>query len=73
MGLVALFFPFWCFVLLAICYAVMWTPYELLIIAVCIDVQFGNASFLHGYLFTTLASVLLVLSVYTKPLFRFYT
>jgi hypothetical protein len=68
---VALFLPFWMFGILAFFYACVWTPYELLIIAMCIDAQFGNPE-LHAYWYTITVSIFLIMSVYIKPFLRFY-
>ncbi len=71
MILVALFAPFWAFVILAFLYASVWTPYELLVLAVCIDAQFSNAT-VSVYWYTLTVSIFLIMSVYVKPFLRFY-
>lgn len=73
MVLVALFLPFWIFALLAFFYACVWTPYELLVIAVLIDAQFGNSELGISCMYTLVASIFFVAGTYIKPLLRFYT
>lgn len=73
MMLAALFLPFWVFALLAFFYACVWTPYELLAIAVLIDAQFGNPELGSAYIYTLVVSMFFVAGTYIKPLLRFYT
>lgn len=68
----ALFSPFWVFAIFSFIYACIWTPYELLVLAVCIDAQFNNST-VSVYLYTLTVSVFLIMSVYIKPFLRFYT
>ena len=67
MILVALYLPFWCFAVLSFVYTCVWLPYELLILAVLIDAQFGSA-----YAYTLAISIFILASIYTKPFLRFY-
>lgn len=72
MLLTALYLPFWCFAILACIYTCVWLPYELLIIAVLVDAQFGSAPFATSYLYTLTTSIFIVTSIYAKPFLRFY-
>lgn len=72
MILVALYLPFWCFALMAFIYTCIWLPYELLVLAVLIDAQFGSTQLVHSYTYTLAISIFILASIYTKPFLRFY-
>jgi len=72
MVLSALFLPMWSFLVLAVLYGLVWTPYELLILALCIDAQFGDQQLGVWYWYTLWISCILVFSVYIRPHVRFY-
>lgn len=70
--LIALYMPFWVFVITGFTYALFFHSFELCIIAVCIDAQFGNPE--HGiwYLYTLSALIIFITMMYVKPRLRFY-
>jgi hypothetical protein len=70
--LIALFLPLWAFVIAASIYALLYTPYELLVLAVCIDAQFGDPSRGLWFLYTLCVAGVLLGSVFIKPQLRFY-
>ncbi len=70
--LTTLFLPYWVFVPVAFVYALMCTPYELLIIAVCVDAQFGDMNGGVWYLYTLTIAVILIVTTSIKPYFQFY-
>jgi hypothetical protein len=72
MVLVALFLPLWVFIVGTILYALMYVPYEILFLALCIDAQFGDPSRGLWFLYTLSTAVILVASVFIKPQLRFY-
>ena len=69
----ALFLPFWAFVPIALLYALVWTPYELLVLAVCIDSQFGDVDMGVWYKYTLAVSLIFLLTTSIKPYLRLYT
>ncbi len=73
MVLVALFLPFWVFAPLAFLYALVWPPYELLVLAVCIDSQFGDSGMGVWYKYTLAISCTFILTTSIKPYLRVYT
>lgn len=72
MMLIGLFLPYWVFAILALVYACIWTPYELVILAVCIDAEFGRPELGIAYMYTLTVGILSILGIYIKPLFKFY-
>lgn len=68
----ALFLPLWVFALGAFVYALLYTPYEILILAVCVDAQFGDPSRGMWFLYTLSAAGIVLTTVYIKPQLRFY-
>ena len=70
--LITLFFPLWAFILGAFLYALLYTPFEILILAVCIDAQFGDPSRGAWFLYTLSAGCVVLITVYIKPQLRFY-
>lgn len=68
----ALFLPFWIFVCMSFIYAFTWNAYELLIIGLFIDAQFGDVSRQLWYLYTITSAGILALTIYVKPHLRFY-
>jgi hypothetical protein len=67
-----LFLPLWLFVILICAYAFLFTPYELIPLAVLIDAEFGDAAQGVWYVYTLATVLVLVCSVYIKPYLRFY-
>lgn len=72
MILVALFLPLWAFIIGAFLYALIYTPYEILVLAVCVDAQFGDPGRGVWFLYTLSTSVILLATVFIKPQLRFY-
>ena len=70
--LIALFLPFWAFVLAALVYALVWNAYELLVLALFIDAEFGDRSQSIWYLYTLSVACILTFTLYSKPYLRFY-
>jgi hypothetical protein len=72
--LTALFFPLWVFVPLAVLYTCMFGAYEIIIIGIYIDAQFGNPD-IHEmwFLYTALTLSIVGVSLLVKPFLRFYT
>ncbi len=70
--LVALFFPLWVFVCFALLYAFVFAPYELLVLAVCIDAQFGDTARDVWYMYTGVAALATLAVMAARPLLRFY-
>ncbi len=67
-----LFLPLPVFVAVAFVYTLFWQSYELCVLAVCIDAQFGDTNIGVWYVYT-LATMLILLSVvYLRPYLRFY-
>ncbi len=71
--LTGIFLPIWVFICGALLYAFFYTPYELLIIGVYIDAQFGDVGSGVWYLYTAISAFLLILSIVSKPYLRYYT
>ncbi len=70
--LVALFLPLWVFVCFALLYAFVFAPYELLILAVCIDAQFGDTARGVWFVYTGIAALVTLAVMAARPLLRFY-
>ncbi len=70
--LASLFLPFWFFILYACIYALIYGPLELLVLAVCIDAQFGDVKSGVWYQYTLAVVGILIISVSLKPYLRFY-
>lgn len=70
--LCALFLPFWIFVCVALAYILVYTPYEILVLAVGMDAQFGNPTYDVIPLYTIATTLIMVSSLYLKPRLRFY-
>ena len=71
-ALIGLLFPFWAFCIAAACY-IVWKPgYELLVLGVCIDAQFGISLFGVPYLYTTVIAALLLVLNLIKPHLSIY-
>jgi hypothetical protein len=68
----ALFLPVWLFALLTLVYAFLFSPYEVLVLAVLVDAQFGDVGLPVWYAYTLVASLVLLFVVYLKPYLRFY-
>lgn len=69
----ALFLPFWFFVLLGILYGFYYEPYELMIIGVLIDVQFGEVGGETTYYYTISMVILSIILYFLKPHLRLKT
>lgn len=69
----ALFFPWWVFACASLVYVLIFTSYELLALAVCIDAIFGDPNVGMWYVYTLTVSLLLVASSFVKPYLRMYT
>lgn len=69
---VAVFCPLWVFIICIIPYALFFTAYELLIVALCIDAQFGEPTAGIWYWYTLSVSSVLIVATYVKPYIRFY-
>ena len=72
MTLIALFLPLWVFICVIPVYAFAFSPYELLVLAVCVDAQFGNVTQEVWYVYTTIVSLVTVLTMSIRPLLHFY-
>lgn len=72
--LTALFLPLWIFVPLAALYACIFGAYEIIVIGIYIDAQFGNPD-MHKiwFLYTMLTLSIVGVSLLVKPFLRFYT
>lgn len=70
--LTALSLPLPFFVVLSFVYAFVFSPYELLPIAVLVDAQFGDTERGLWYAYTLTATVALLISTYARPYLRFY-
>lgn len=71
--LIGLFLPLWAFACAAFVYALVYTPYEILILAMCIDAQFGDPQSGLWFLYTLTSSCILIVTVYLKPQLRLYS
>ena len=69
----ALFLPFWYFLPLAIIYALCFHGYELLLLSVFIDAQFGDVEQRIWFLYTLTVAVILIVTTLLKPYLRFYS
>ena len=72
MTLCALFLPVWAFILLAPLYAFVFSPYELLVLGVCIDAQFGEVGRGVWCLYTVITAGVTIFSMSVRPFLRFY-
>jgi hypothetical protein len=73
LGIVALYAPLWAFLLVACIYSFVYTPYEILIIAVAVDAQFSDMSTFFPYMYTMCVAVLSISVTLIKPKLRMYT
>jgi len=71
-ALVGYFAPFPVFLLAAVAYLLLWPGYELFIVAVCIDAQFGAGGTMFGLLYTGAVGALVIAGAALKPHIRFY-
>jgi hypothetical protein len=69
----ALFLPLWVFVCVALVYALVFSPYELLVLGVCIDAQFGDVARGVWYVYTGVTALLTMFTMGVRPFLRFYT
>lgn len=70
--LTTLFLPLPLFIVGALVYAFLFSPYEVLALAILVDAQFGDTETPMWYAYTLVASLALLISVYAKPFLRFY-
>lgn len=71
--LVALYLPFWIFVAAACLYMlVVESPYEVLILAVCIDAAYSDPGRLVWYAYTLMTGILMIGTAMLRPYFTFY-
>lgn len=68
--LTALFLPLWAFLFVIVVYGFIYTPYELILIGVLIDAQFGGAGAHQEYLYTLATVVSAIILVVLKPQLR---
>ncbi len=68
--LIALFLPFWVFVVASCIYTFFFQSFELLIIAFCIDAQFGDQNQNIWYMYTLVTFCILACMLYIKPHLR---
>lgn len=69
--LATFFLPFWVFIVGTIMYGIFFAPYELLILAVCVDAVFGEQSSGNvWYLYTLSASIVVFCIACIKPYMR---
>jgi len=67
----ALFLPLWVFIVACFAYAFIYSPYEILIIGLLVDAQFGGEIQGAGYWYTLSSAVVGAAVFLLKPLFRF--
>ncbi len=71
-ALIGFLLPFWAFCIAAACY-IVWKPgYELIVLGVCIDAQFGMSLLSVPYLYTVSVAVLLLVFNLMKPHLSIY-
>jgi hypothetical protein len=63
----ALFLPFWFFLCACIVYGFFYSPYELMIIGLLIDAQFGGTGDISMYTYTLSLIILSVVLFILKP------
>lgn len=66
---IGFFLPMWVFIFTVLFYSLLFGPYEVLILAVCIDAQFGNAEGVW-YLYTVFTSGVTLAIVFIRPYVR---
>ena len=72
-ALCGLFFPVWVFASVALLYAFIFSPYELLVLSVCIDAQFGEVPRTVWFLYTSITVVVTLCAMSARPFLRFYS
>ncbi len=71
-ALIGLLFPLWAFCIAALCY-IVWKPgYELLVLGVCIDAQFGMPLFGIPFLYTMVTALMVLVLNLIKPHLSIY-
>lgn len=70
--LVALFLPMWAFGISMLTYVLVFGPYELLILAVCIDAQFGDRTMSLWYSYTALTVLTSLCTIRIRPYLSMY-
>lgn len=71
-AIMALMLPLWMFVCGAFAYAFAFSPYELLVLSMCIDAQFGDVGRGVWYMYTGAVAVVTILTLSVRPYLRFY-
>ena len=66
----ALFLPSWFFVLATLIYGFVYQPYELLLIAIMIDVQFGDVGNTLNYYYSGVVILISLILLFLKPQLR---
>ncbi|HEU4677519.1 MAG TPA: hypothetical protein VFS75_02265 [Candidatus Paceibacterota bacterium] len=67
----ALYLPLWLFALGAVAYAFTFRAYELLVLAVLIDAEFGEPG-TGAYRYTASVAIALLFAALVRPYLRFY-
>ncbi len=68
----ALFLPIFAFGISMLVYALIFGPYELLILAVCVDAQFGDRSLSLWYSYTALTVLTSLCAIRIRPYLSMY-
>jgi hypothetical protein len=71
-ALVGLFMPIWFCILASLCYAFWWTGYELIVLGVLIDAQFGLGTSIFAYTYTLMLGAVVLSAESIKPYLSFY-
>lgn len=66
----SIFLPIWIFLLFSFVYGFIYAPYELLIIGLLIDSQFGDTMQNLSYIYTVSIVILSIIIVFVKPQLR---
>lgn len=70
--LTALLLPLWLFLTCAFLYTLKWSGYELIVVGVLIDAQFGTGSDIFLYQYTVFVSLLVLFLEFLKPHLSWY-
>lgn len=68
----SLFVPFWIFLPFVFLYALWQSAYELIILGMFIDAQFGLSAVSFGYLYTFTLGTIVLVAEFIKPHMSFY-
>ena len=66
----SIFLPIWVFLLFSFAYGFVYAPYELLMIGLLIDSQFGDATQNLSYIYTASIVALSIIIIFVKPQLR---